>query len=47
MKRGPAIGLAVAAVYLFMLAPLLIVVIVSFDPSDAFRVPPNGLSLRW
>jgi putative spermidine/putrescine transport system permease protein len=47
VKRGPALGLVVAAVYVFLLAPLLVVVIVSFDPSDAFRVPPNGLSLRW
>ncbi|HXJ77193.1 MAG TPA: ABC transporter permease [Candidatus Methylomirabilis sp.] len=47
MTRGPALGLIVAAVYLFLLAPLVIVVIVSFDPTDAFRIPPSGLSLRW
>src|SRR5262249_13819629 len=47
VKRGPLLGLVVAAVYVFLLAPLLVVVLVSFDPTDAFRVPPNGLSLRW
>jgi putative spermidine/putrescine transport system permease protein len=39
---------AVAVViYLFLLAPLLIVVAVSFDPTDGFRFPPPGFSLRW
>src|SRR5512138_781185 len=32
---------------LLLLAPLLIVVAVSFDPTDAFRFPPPGVSLRW
>jgi putative spermidine/putrescine transport system permease protein len=35
------------AVYLFLLAPLLVVVAVSFDPTDAFRFPPPGFSVRW
>jgi ABC-type spermidine/putrescine transport system permease subunit II len=34
-------------IYLFLLAPLLIVVAVSFDPTDGFRFPPPGFSLRW
>ncbi len=38
---------SVVAIYLFLLAPLLIVVAVSFDPTDAFRFPPRGVSLRW
>jgi putative spermidine/putrescine transport system permease protein len=38
---------AVIAIYLFLLAPLIIVVAVSFDPTDAFRFPPDGVSLRW
>jgi putative spermidine/putrescine transport system permease protein len=37
----------VTATYLFLLAPLLVVVAVSFDPTDAFRFPPRGVSLRW
>jgi putative spermidine/putrescine transport system permease protein len=38
---------AVIAIYAFLLAPLLVVVGVSFDPTDAFRFPPPGLSVRW
>jgi ABC-type spermidine/putrescine transport system permease subunit II len=37
----------VVLIYLFLLAPLIIVIAVSFDPTDAFRFPPPGLSLRW
>jgi putative spermidine/putrescine transport system permease protein len=37
----------VILVYVFLLAPLIIVVAVSFDPTDAFRFPPDGVSLRW
>src|SRR5207247_9969440 len=45
--RGRALFAVVVAIYLFLLAPLLIVVAVSFDPTDAFRFPPPGVSLRW
>jgi ABC-type spermidine/putrescine transport system permease subunit II len=30
-----------------MLAPLVVVVAVSFGPSAAFEFPPSGLTLRW
>jgi putative spermidine/putrescine transport system permease protein len=40
-------GALVAVIYAFLLAPLAVVVAVSFDPTDAFRFPPGGLSLRW
>ena len=46
MRHRALLGIVVA-IYLFLLAPLLIVVAVSFDPTDAFRFPPPGLSLRW
>ena len=36
-------GWSTVAIYLFLLAPLLIVVAVSFDPTDAFRFPPPGV----
>src|SRR5262249_3642604 len=50
--RGPAMTrvsllTVVVLIYLFLLAPLIIVVAVSFDPTDAFRFPPSGVSLRW
>ena len=35
------------AVFFFLLAPLAIVVFVSFTPSTYLRFPPSGFSLRW
>ncbi len=36
-----------AAVLVFLFAPIVIVVAVSFSPSAIFAFPPDGLSLRW
>ena len=49
MNRGtprlllPFVGL----VYIGLLAPLVVVIAVSFGPSVAFEFPPSGLTLRW
>jgi putative spermidine/putrescine transport system permease protein len=40
-------GLFVTAVYAFLLAPILIIVFVSFNPTEANTFPPSGFSLRW
>ncbi len=37
----------VALTYLGLLAPLVVVIAVSFDPTPRFDFPPTGLSLRW
>jgi putative spermidine/putrescine transport system permease protein len=37
---------AVAA-YLGLLAPLVVVIAVSFGPSTAFEFPPRGVTLHW
>jgi putative spermidine/putrescine transport system permease protein len=37
----------VVLVYVGLLAPLVVVVAVSFGPSAAFEFPPTGLTLRW
>jgi putative spermidine/putrescine transport system permease protein len=37
----------VGAVYLLLLAPLVVVIAVSFGPTPTFDFPPAGLSLRW
>lgn len=37
----------VVLVYIGLLAPLVVVVAVSFGPSAAFEFPPTGLTLRW
>jgi putative spermidine/putrescine transport system permease protein len=42
-----ALRLVVAAIYLFLLGPILIVVVTSFDPTSAGAFPPKGVSLRW
>ena len=35
------------AVLVFLLAPVLIILIVSFSAADYLSFPPPGLSLRW
>jgi ABC-type spermidine/putrescine transport system permease subunit II len=37
----------VVAVYVGLLAPLVVVIAVSFGPSAAFEFPPRGLTLHW
>jgi ABC-type spermidine/putrescine transport system permease subunit II len=37
----------VVAAYLGLLAPLVVVVAVSFGPSTAFEFPPRGVTLHW
>jgi putative spermidine/putrescine transport system permease protein len=34
-------------IYAALIAPLLVVVLVSFGPSPTFEFPPSGVSLRW
>jgi putative spermidine/putrescine transport system permease protein len=41
--RGGATVLA----FLLILAPILVVVVAAFSPTDYFEFPPPGLSLRW
>lgn len=43
---GPLVPLVVA-VYVGLLAPLVVVIAVSFGPSAAFEFPPHGLTLHW
>ena len=38
---------AVAAVYAFLLAPIAIVVLASFNAGEYLTFPPSGLSLKW
>lgn len=37
----------VTAIYVFLLAPILIIVFTSFNPTEANTFPPQGFSLRW
>jgi putative spermidine/putrescine transport system permease protein len=47
MKVPGVLGLTVSAVYAFVLAPILVVLIASFTAADYTSFPPEGLSLRW
>jgi len=42
-----ALAVLAGAVLVFLIAPVLIIVIVSFSSADYLRFPPPGLSLRW
>ena len=47
MRNGPLALLFHALVVAFMLAPLAVVCLVAFTPSDTLRVPWGDYSLRW
>lgn len=38
---------SVAAILLFLLAPVLVLILSAFDSGNIFRFPPRGYSLRW
>lgn len=40
-------GLLVAALYLFLLAPLIVVFVISFQSNQYLSFPPEGFTLRW
>jgi len=43
----PAFRVLVALLYLFLLAPLLIVLVISFSSNQFLSFPPEGFSLQW
>lgn len=45
--RRPWLYIYASAVLLFLIAPLLIVIPMSFSSSEFLQFPPAGLSLRW
>jgi putative spermidine/putrescine transport system permease protein len=51
MRRRPGLSAAINAfsvlVYVFLLAPLAVVVLASFNAAEFLSFPPRGLSLRW
>lgn len=44
---GPAFRVLVALCYLFLLAPLLIVFVISFSSNQYLSFPPEGFTLQW
>lgn len=49
MKRDISIGVKIISflVYLFLAAPLIIVILASFSPTAYLKFPPNEFSLKW
>lgn len=47
VRRPVVLPVAVVLVYTGLLAPLLVVIGVSFNAGGGFDFPPRGLSLRW
>ena len=46
-RLGRAMDVLSVAVYVFLLAPLVVVVLASFNSADFLSFPPRGFSLRW
>lgn len=42
-----AFGIVVALLYVFLLAPLIIVFVISFQSNQYLSFPPEGFTLRW
>ncbi len=46
-RTGWGLRASVAAVYAFLLLPLVIVVLAAFNAGNYFTFPPQGFSLKW
>ncbi|MFD1955577.1 ABC transporter permease [Paenibacillus thailandensis] len=47
MKKNPGLALFTFVVYLFLLGPLVIIALTSFEPGSVLKFPPTGFSLKW
>ena len=47
LSSGTAVNALSIAVYVFLLAPLAVVVLASFNSADFLSFPPRGFSMRW
>lgn len=45
--RRVGVGVTITLIYVFLLAPILIIVFSSFNATTANTFPPEGFSLRW
>lgn len=43
----PVFFVAAIVVYIFLLFPLIVIMLSSFDPSEYMGFPPKGFSLKW
>lgn len=47
MKKNPGLALFTFIIYLFLLGPLVIIALTSFEPGTVLKFPPTGFSLKW
>ena len=47
LSGGTAVNALSIGVYAFLLAPLVVVVVASFNSADFLSFPPRGFSMRW
>lgn len=47
MRKNPGLALFAFIVYLFLLGPLVIIALTSFEPGSVLKFPPTGFSLKW
>jgi putative spermidine/putrescine transport system permease protein len=47
MKGNKLLNIFVTLVYIFLCAPLFIIVITAFDSSNVMSFPPRGFSMKW
>lgn len=46
-EKHIGLGLFSLLVFIFLLGPLLIISVTSFEPGTVLKFPPEGFSLRW
>ncbi len=46
-SKNLALGITTFAIFLFLLGPLAIIFIASFEPTSVLQFPPTGFSLEW
>jgi putative spermidine/putrescine transport system permease protein len=46
-RPGPWLAVTVTLAYVFLIAPIVIVVLAALNAGDYLAFPPQGLSLRW
>ncbi|MEI7027508.1 ABC transporter permease [Paenibacillus sp. y28] len=46
-EKNWGLGLFTLLVYVFLLGPLVIIAVASFEPGSIMKFPPQGFSLKW
>ncbi|MGJ9385717.1 ABC transporter permease [Salipaludibacillus sp. CF4.18] len=46
-EKNRVLGLFTLLVFIFLLGPLIIISLTSFEPGNVLKFPPEGFSIRW